>query len=150
MTDIATIELLRAGCAIATAGCIAHIAYNIYKKDEFDRTEMEVAKFSTLVSYAGALVFGFIGIPGTTKAIEWARVEDKMAICLNIKSDNETNNHQHVFLDTDNNPKTVEYAGKVENTPQNIAKWQNAGVSVGKSMNLGQWRQVVPTLERVD
>jgi len=147
MTNVTTLELIRAGWAVATAGCIASIAYNIYKRDELDR---EVAKFSTLVSCAGALVFGFINIPGTTKAIEWARVEDKMAICLNIKSDNETNKHQHVFLDTDNNPKTVEYAGKVENTPQNIAKWQNAGVSVGKSMNLGQWRQVVPTLERVD
>lgn len=58
--------------------------------------------------------------------------------------------NQYFFLDTDNNPQTIEYVGESKNTPANIAKWQNADIKVGKIMNVAQWRQMVSTLQRVD
>ena len=56
----------------------------------------------------------------------------------------------YFYFDTDNNPETIEYIGKVENSPQNVAKGQNAGIKVGKNMTLYQWKQFVHGLERVN
>lgn len=57
--------------------------------------------------------------------------------------------YQYFFFDLDNNPETIEYIGEVENSPQTIAKHQNVGIQVGKTMSLYQWKQVVSKLEKV-
>ena len=58
--------------------------------------------------------------------------------------------YRYYYFDTDNNPKTTEYIGKVKNTPQNTVKLENEGAQIGKKMPLYQWQQLGLQLSRVD
>ena len=149
MNEIVTAELFRAAFAIAGAASAGMIGYNIYKSDEFDRSETSVAATTSLVSYVCLLIAG-LGFYATTKELEWQRNDDpKTAVCVDMKCDGKTKDVSHqLYFDTDNNPKTIEYTGQVENTPTNNAQLKKQDVKIGKSMNIAQWRQFV-RMERV-
>ena len=143
----------------------------------FVEGENNISQFATSASIAVASVFGFIyanekledieykKIPATcVKITEGLQNQASYGVTpvtgISMGSGNVVMGHattryshtvpyQYFFFDTDNNPETIEYIGEVENSPQLIAKHQNAGIKVGKTMNLYQWKQFVSKLEKV-
>ena len=141
-------------CQYATA-CYAmfHGVYYVSEK-HFNPTDAQKALGKATIAGIASLALFCIEVKPNNTALPQNAQNKKafddttQAVCIDVQCNK--NQINTIFLDTDNNPQTIEYAGGVQNTPVNIAKWQNAGLSVGKSMNLGQWRQIVPTLERVE
>ena len=71
--------------------------------------------------------------------------------CVDIKYAQKSDERDCFLLDTDNNPKTVEYIGYAPTSVKNMTQRQNVGgVKVGTSMNMGKWVSFVRELERVD
>ena len=71
--------------------------------------------------------------------------------CVDIKYAQKSEDCDCFLLDTDNNPKTVEYIGYAPTSVKNMTQRQNVGgVKVGTSMNMGKWVSFVRELERVD
>ena len=71
--------------------------------------------------------------------------------CVDIKYAQKSEDCDCFLLDTDNNPKTVEYIGYAPTSVKNMTQRQNVGgVKVGTSMNMGKWISFVQGLERVD
>ena len=71
--------------------------------------------------------------------------------CVDIKYAQRSDSYDCFLLDTDNNPKTVEYSGYAKNSVKNMVQRENVGgVKVGTSMNMGKWVTFVQQLERVD
>lgn len=83
-------------------------------------------------------------VPGTL-------VEQKREVIENRrKNSSYASSYQYFMFDTDNNPQTIEFAGKGKITPTNMAKWRNADVKVGKIMPINQWRDLNIQISRVD
>lgn len=71
--------------------------------------------------------------------------------CVDIKYAQKSEDCDCFLLDTDNNPKTVEYIGYAPTSVKNMTQRQNVGgVKVGTSMNMGKWVSFVQKLERVN
>ena len=75
--------------------------------------------------------------------------------CVDIKyaqkSEVQNCNCDCFLLDTDNNPKTVEYIGYAPTSIENMTQRQNiGGVKVGTSMSMREWLPLVQKLENVN
>ena len=71
--------------------------------------------------------------------------------CVDIKYAQKSEDCDCFLLDTDNNPKTVEYIAYAPNSVKNMTQRQNlGGVKVGTSMNMGKWIVLSQKMERVN
>ena len=164
--ELSTLELLRTTSMIGLAASATSTLYQLgaavyhYKNKtyrDFDTWRGHTSyiyeypfSLSKATKIGGIAGLFLVGALYTNYLVNEVKDNTQMT-CVDIKYAQKSEDCDCFLLDTDNNPKTVEYIGYAPTSVKNMTQRQNVGgVKVGTSMNMGKWISFVQGLERVD